>query len=106
MRADRYQFRGWYGPGSEVNLAFFAQLAVLLGFHALVLLLHLVEVFDIFVSRDAVFGAEVLADEENAAGLDKFLFATHSPANFLLTSYDVVSLVPLQTQSLAELLWA
>jgi len=88
---------------SKVNLAFFAFLCLLFSLQLGCLAFQLVEPLDIRIVIDAGLITEVLANSEYPASLYKFL-VTLSVGAAQLAAHNVVSLVSLQTNALAEFL--
>ena len=88
---------------SEIDFALFTRLSSLLADHLRILLLHLVELANIRIVIDAALSTEPLANVENSTSLDELISAL-SCVGFQLAAKDIVELVPLQAESLAEFL--
>ena len=92
---------------SEVDLSFFTLITrLLLREHLGILLFHLIETFDISIVINAPLAAAPLAHGENASGLDEPFLAGARVSGPQLARNDIVCLIPLQADSLAELLLA
>ena len=88
---------------SKVNLAFFTFLCFLFGLQLGCLAFQLIKPLDIRIVVDAGLTTEVLANCEYSASLYK-LFVTLSVRAAQLAAHNVVSLVSLQANALAEFL--
>jgi len=89
-------FKSYQRIGSEVDLALFTELSVLLGLHARRLLLHFVEALDVLIVIDAGLRAEILPHVEYAPSFHELFVASALPTSLQLALHDVVALVSRQ----------